>query len=115
MPLRLLPNLLTSLRLIAVPFIIQAILAGHHFFALALFAAAATTDLLDGAAARRLHVTSRSGAYLDPIADKCLLSGVFLAMAVARIVPRWLVGMIFGRDIFILAGVVTVLLLTEIR
>jgi len=109
------PNFLTSLRLVAVPFIIRAILDGRHFFALALFAAAAATDLLDGAAARHFHVTTRSGAYLDPIADKCLLSGVFLALASARIVPWWLVAVIFGRDIYILLGVATVLLLTNVR
>jgi cardiolipin synthase (CMP-forming) len=108
-------NLFTALRLLAVPFIIQAILDGRHFFALELFAAAAFTDLLDGAAARRFHITTRSGAYLDPIADKCLLSGVFLALASARIVPWWLVAVIFGRDLFILLGVATVMLLTDIR
>jgi cardiolipin synthase len=109
------PNLFTALRLLAVPFIIQAILDGRHFFALALFAAAAVTDLLDGAAARRYKVATRSGAYFDPIADKCLLSGVFLALAAARIVPWWLVAVIFGRDLFILLGVATVMLFTDIR
>ena len=108
-------NLFTALRLLAVPFIIQAILDGRHFFALALFAAAAFTDILDGAAARRFKLTTRSGAYFDPIADKCLLSGVFLAMAAARLFPWWLVGVIFGRDLLILIGVATVMLLTDIR
>ena len=50
-------------------------------------------------------VVTPTGAYFDPIADKCLLSGVFLALAAARIVPRWLVGIIFGRDLLILGGV----------
>jgi cardiolipin synthase (CMP-forming) len=108
-------NLFTALRLLAVPFIIQAILDGRHFLALALFAVAAFTDILDGAAARRFKLTTRSGAYFDPIADKCLLSGVFLAMASARLFPWWLVGVIFGRDLLILIGVATVMLLTDIR
>jgi cardiolipin synthase (CMP-forming) len=108
-------NLFTALRLLAVPFIIQAILDGRHFFALALFAAAAFTDILDGAAARRFKLTTRTGAYFDPIADKCLLSGVFLALAAARLVPWWLVYVIFGRDLLILLGVATVMLLTDIR
>jgi len=110
-----LANLFTLCRLLLVPFIIQAILAGRHFAALALFGLAALTDFLDGAAARRLGIATQAGAYLDPIADKCLLSGVFLALAVAGIVPWWLVAVIFGRDLYILAAVGIFLLATSIR
>jgi cardiolipin synthase len=109
------PNLLTLLRIGLTPLVIQAVLDGRHLLALALFAAAAFTDYLDGATARRFGIATPSGAYLDPIADKCLLSGVFLALAGARIVPRWLVGIIIGRDIYILLGVATVMLFTSIR
>ena len=82
-----LPNLFTLLRVVLTPFVIKEILDGRHMLALELFAIAAFTDILDGAAARRFGVVTPTGAYLDPIADKCLLSGVFLALAVARIVP----------------------------
>jgi cardiolipin synthase len=110
-----LPNLLTLTRLVMVPFVIQAILDGHHFRALALFAAAAVTDVMDGAAARRFDLTTAAGAYLDPIADKCLLSGVFLALAVARIVPWWFVAVVFGRDIYILIAVAAIMLASPVR
>ncbi len=109
------PNLFTLLRLLLAPVVIQAILDGRHVAALAVFAAAAATDVLDGAVARHFHMSTPAGAYLDPIADKCLLSGVFLALAAAGIVPWWLVGIIFGRDICIVLGVATVLLLTSVR
>ena len=89
-------NLLTLLRLALTPFVIQAIVAGRHVLALALFSIAAFTDALDGAAARRFHLATAAGAYLDPIADKVLMSGVFLALAIGHIVPWWLVGWIFG-------------------
>jgi cardiolipin synthase (CMP-forming) len=102
------PNLLTLLRMILIPFISQAILAGRHEFALALFAVAAATDVLDGAAARQFGLTTQAGAYFDPIADKCLLSGVFVALAVARIVPWWLAAIVLGRDLYILLGALTV-------
>jgi cardiolipin synthase len=102
-----LPNLFTFLRLILVPFIVQAILAGRHEIALALFAIAAATDILDGAAARRLRLSSQIGAYFDPIADKFLLSGVFLALAAARMVPWWLMAIVIGRDLYILLGALT--------
>ncbi|HLH20835.1 MAG TPA: CDP-alcohol phosphatidyltransferase family protein [Bryobacteraceae bacterium] len=109
------PNLFTLLRLLMAPLVIQAILGGRHVLALALFAAAAFTDYLDGATARRFKSTTQAGAYLDPIADKCLLSGVFLALAAARTVPWWLVAVIFGRDLYILLGAATVMFLTPVR
>jgi len=95
--------------------VIAAILDGRHVMALALFALAGFTDFLDGAAARRLKLVTQVGAYLDPIADKALLSGVYLALAVAGIVPGWMVAVIFGRDLLILAGTGMVLLLTTVR
>jgi cardiolipin synthase (CMP-forming) len=110
-----LPNVFTLLRVVLTPFVIREILDGRHLLALELFAIAAFTDILDGAAARRLGVVTPTGAYFDPIADKCLLSGVFLALAAARIVPRWMVGIIFGRDLLILGGVGLVLLYTSVR
>ncbi|MGA2271606.1 MAG: CDP-alcohol phosphatidyltransferase family protein [Bryobacteraceae bacterium] len=108
-------NLLTLLRLVLVPFVIGAILEGHHTIALALFACAASTDVLDGAVARRFGLATPGGAWFDPIADKCLLSGVFLALAGTGIVPWWLVGIIFGRDLYILLGAAAVMLLTPVR
>ena len=61
-----LPNAITLLRLVLTPFVIKGILDGRHFFALAVFAFAAFTDYLDGAAARRLGLATPGGAYLDP-------------------------------------------------
>jgi cardiolipin synthase len=108
-------NLLTILRLVLVPFVILAVLDGHHTLALALFAGAAATDVLDGAVARRFRLATPVGAWLDPVADKCLLSGVFLALASAGTVPWWLVFLIFGRDLYILIGAAIVMFLTPVR
>ena len=83
---------------------IAAILRRHHGEALTFFAAAAVTDALDGALARRYGWTTKAGAYLDPVADKALLSGAYLALAMIGSLPWWFVGLIFGRDIFILAA-----------
>jgi cardiolipin synthase len=108
-------NAFTVSRLALVPFVIRAILEGRHVAALALFGVAAVTDVLDGAAARRFGLGTQAGAYLDPIADKCLLSGVFLALAAAGMVPWWLVAVVFGRDLYILAGAIAILLATRVR
>lgn len=109
------PNLFTLARLVLVPFIIEAILRGEHFLALELFAAAAVTDLLDGALARRFGWITPAGAYLDPIADKTLLSGIYVALAVAGYVPVWFVALIFGRDILILGTSGAALYFSRIR
>jgi len=110
-----LANGLTALRLVLVPFVIGAILDGRNTRAIELFAIAAATDVLDGAAARRLRLMTQSGAYLDPIADKCLLSGVFLALASVGIVPWWFVVVVFGRDLYILTAVGILMAFTRIR
>jgi cardiolipin synthase len=96
------------------PFIVGDIIHGLHFRALTLFFIAALTDVIDGAVARARGSTA-AGAYLDPIADKVLMSGVFLALGAAEIVPWWFVGIVFGRDLLILIGVLAVMALTKVR
>ena len=110
-----LANLFTLLRLILLPYVIGAILDGRHTTALELFFLAAVTDVIDGALARALRLSTQVGAYLDPIADKCLLSGSFLALGATGSVPWWLVVVVLGRDIYILLAVVAVLTLTNVR
>ena len=60
-------------------------------------------------------MVTQAGAYLDPIADKCLLSGVFLALGSSGVVPWWFVAVVFGRDLYILVGVLGFLSLTNVR
>jgi len=110
-----LPNLFTLLRLLLTPVVAWAIATRRPVLALWLFAAAALTDYLDGAAARWMHLRTSAGEKLDPIADKCLLSGVFLAQAVAGLVPWWFVAVVFGRDLYILLAAGILLLTTPIR
>jgi cardiolipin synthase len=110
-----LPNLFTLARLALAPFVVYQILIRRHMAAAALFAIAAATDLIDGYLARKLHSATSAGAYLDPIADKLLLSGVFLALAIIRSAPLWLVAVILGRDLLILGSSGAALLLTRLR
>jgi cardiolipin synthase (CMP-forming) len=109
------PNLLSIARLVLAPVIFWAITAGRFTPAFWCFAIAALTDGLDGMLARRFHQITPAGAYLDPIADKILLSGVYISLAVVRSVPWWLVAVIFGRDVFLLASSTVLLLFTDFR
>lgn len=93
------PNLVTLSRLAMTPFIVAAIVNGRHIQAAWIFAAAAFTDLLDGQLARLWKTESRAGQYLDPIADKVLLSGVFIALGIHGSIPIWYVALVLGRDI----------------
>jgi len=109
------PNLLTFARLVLSPFVFAAIVAGQHDRALVLFGCAAVTDGLDGLLARSFAQVTPLGAYLDPMADKILLSGVYLSLAAVGSVPWWLVTVVFGRDIFLLLSSGIALLFTGFR
>jgi cardiolipin synthase len=110
-----LPNLLSALRLALAPFIFWFLGLGRYGGALILFAAAALTDWLDGFFARRWRVESPLGAILDPIADKVLLSGAYLTLALTRGIPPWIAWIVLGRDVLILAGAGALLAITGKR
>ena len=100
--LRSAPNLLTLLRLIFVPLVVVEIQQQNYAWALTIFVVAGITDGLDGLLARVLKQKTTLGQYLDPIADKLLLSTMFLMLSIAHMI-RWPVTiMVFGRDIIIL-------------
>ena len=100
--MRHLPNLVSALRIAMTPYV--CLLIGRHEFAAVVswFAVAAFTDAADGALARWLKVESKLGEVLDPIADKILLTAVFLALSSAGAVPWWLTAVVIGRDVLIL-------------
>lgn len=96
------PNLLTLLRLFIIPFLVIAILDGRYHLAFALFILAGFSDGFDGLLARWLSQRTTLGLYLDPIADKLLLSTLFLVLTHMGIVPRYVTVLVFSRDFGIL-------------
>ena len=92
------PNAVSLTRIFLAPVIAWAIWADQPKLALSLVAIAAATDFLDGYLARTAKATSRLGIYLDPIADKILLSVVYIALGFTERVPVWFVAIVFGRD-----------------
>ncbi len=101
-PLRTAPNLLTLLRICMAPFLVAAILESHYLLSFVLFVAAGLSDALDGLLARVLKQRSMLGHYLDPVADKLLLSTIFLVLLHKSLIPITVTVLVFGRDVAIL-------------
>lgn len=99
-----LANALTAARIVLAPVFVALYLHGDRLRALAAFAAAAATDVLDGLVARALHQHTRLGAFLDPIADKFLAACALVALALAGRLPGWLPALVVARDLAQLAG-----------
>ncbi len=99
------PNLITILRFLLVPMVIYAILADNMLLAFIGFVAAGVSDGIDGWLARWLDQRSELGAYLDPVADKLLLTSVFIALGLMQIIPLWLMVIVVSRDLLIVGGV----------
>ncbi len=96
------PNLLTLLRLFIIPFLVIEILDGNFGPAFALFMLAGISDAFDGLLARWLSQQTTLGLYLDPIADKLLLSTLFLVLTHVGLIPRYVTVLVFSRDFGIL-------------
>ena len=98
------PNQLTLLRMMFLPFIVINLVEGHYKLALILFVLAGLSDGLDGLLARVLKQQTVLGQYLDPIADKLLLSTMFLVLSILHKIPWKFTVLVFSRDISILAA-----------
>jgi cardiolipin synthase len=96
------PNLLTLLRLFIIPFLVIVILDGNFRVAFALLMLAGISDACDGLLARLLSQQTTLGLYLDPIADKLLLSTLFLVLTHVGLIPRFVTVLVFSRDLGIL-------------
>lgn len=101
-PLSTAPNLLTVLRICLAPFLVAAILEDRYALGFGLFLGAGLTDALDGVLARVLKQRTVLGQYLDPVADKLLLSTLFLVLMYKGLMPTTVTVLVFGRDIGIL-------------
>lgn len=109
------PNQLTFLRLGFLPFFIITIHYRRYDLALAILIVAALTDGLDGLLARRLNQKTALGAYLDPIADKLLLSSSVVVLALNRKISWWLATLVLSRDILLLTSAAVILVVVGYR
>ncbi len=102
-----LANSLTVLRIVLIPVFVTLLVYGWPRWALVVFAVAAFTDLLDGWVARR-RGTSRLGAFLDPLADKLLLTASFVTLTYLKALPFWITAVVLSRDIILVVGALLV-------
>jgi len=103
-----LANWLTVVRILLVPVFVTLLVYRKPGPAVLVFAAAALTDLLDGWVARRQGLQSRLGAFLDPLADKLLLTASFIMLTMLRVIPFWITAVVLSRDAFLALGTLVV-------
>jgi cardiolipin synthase (CMP-forming) len=109
------PNQITLLRLGFLPFFLILISYERYKWALLVLVISGLSDGIDGLLARSLNQRSALGAYLDPIADKLLLSSSFIILAFKKQIAWWLTIIVFSRDILILIVAVVILLISGYR
>ncbi|MBN1142397.1 MAG: CDP-diacylglycerol--glycerol-3-phosphate 3-phosphatidyltransferase [Deltaproteobacteria bacterium] len=99
-----LPNFLTLARIFLAPSFLIAVIYHYYLGAFILFALAGITDFLDGFLARRLNQYSQLGTFLDPIADKILMTVSYAVLAAVGLIPAWLAVVVISKDFFICVG-----------
>jgi len=109
------PNQITLLRLGFLPLFLILIVYEHYRWALLILVLAGLSDGIDGLLARKLNQKSAIGAYLDPIADKLLLSSSFVILAMEKKIAWWLTIMILSRDILLLVVAAVIILISGYR
>jgi cardiolipin synthase len=109
------PNQITLLRLGFLPLFIVAISYEHYRWALLVLVLAGLSDGIDGLLARKLNQRSSLGAYLDPIADKLLLSSSFVILAFKHEIAMWLMIFVLSRDVVILTVAIVIILMFGYR
>lgn len=110
-----LPNFLTLIRILAIPFFLVLVASHLYLDALLVFFVGAVTDALDGFIARRTNQKTTLGARLDPVADKLLLTSSFIMLGMMDGIPLWLVVLVVSRDAVILFGYAAMTFLVEER
>lgn len=101
-----LANWLTVLRIVLVPVFVTLLVYGRGWAALLVFVGAAATDSLDGWVARRAGSQSRLGAFLDPAADKLMVSASFVTLTYLGMLPFWITAVVISRDVILVVGAV---------
>ena len=113
--LRHVPNLITSLRLVASPILAWLLVQGRFQEALGVVFLAGISDFLDGYAARKLGAKGQTGIILDPLADKGMLVTLFVVLGIIGRIPIWMLALVIVRDLVIVVGAILLRVLRGYR
>jgi len=103
-----LANWLTTLRILLIPVFVTLLVYRRPGWAFLVFCVASLTDMLDGYIARRRGTQTRLGAFLDPVADKLLMTSAFVTLTYLKVIPFWIAAVVVSRDLILSVGVVVI-------
>lgn len=92
------PNILTIIRFILIPFIFISVVKKYYLIALIIFTISAITDVLDGFIARKFNYITDIGKLIDPLADKLTQVSLLLSLAILKILPKWIFAIVFIKE-----------------
>lgn len=98
------PNILTIIRILLIPFILDAIYKGNYILGIVLFTISGITDVLDGIIARKFNLISNFGKLMDPLADKLTQIAVLMVLVYARIIPLWILAIVIIKELIMVIG-----------
>ena len=102
--LKHIPNALTVVRLLLIPFISIAIFQEKYIAAFIIFTLSGLTDILDGCIARKFNVITNFGKLIDPLADKLTQLTVITSLVIIKIIPEWILLIVFSKELIMMVG-----------
>lgn len=102
--LKHIPNILTIIRFLLIPIIITLLSSGKYVDAIIVFSISGITDILDGVIARKFNFISDFGKLMDPLADKLTQLSMLLMLTIKRIIPIWIVVIVFIKEFCMICG-----------
>lgn len=102
--LKYVPNTLTIIRFLLIPFIINSVINGHYMLAFVLFTISSLTDIADGFIARKFNLVSNFGKLMDPLADKLTQISMLSVLTVKAIIPIWILLVVLIKEVVMVAG-----------
>ena len=102
--LKYVPNTLTIVRFLLIPFILYCVITGNYLLALILFTLSGITDIADGFIARKFNLTSNFGKLMDPLADKLTQISILAILVIENMIPIWILVIVVLKEITMVAG-----------
>ncbi len=102
--IKYIPNILTVIRFVFIPFIVLAIAFDHYIASILLFTLSSITDVCDGFIARKFNAISDFGKLMDPLADKLTQISVLASLVTVKIIPVWILSIVVLKELIMVVG-----------